>query len=129
MARPKKEPHEKRDEVIRARVTAAEKAYVAQQARAANLDPAEYIRRRALGFVVTPSNSAADAALISELNRIGVNVNQLARAVNSGRVFKGDWQAIRDELRRLLAEVALRYGSQDSRQGHQFQGRGSLRPT
>ena len=111
MARPRKQEHEKRAETIRARVTEAEKIHVQQQARAAGLDPAEYIRRRVLGYQVAPARARADAALVSEINRIGVNANQLARAVNAARPFRGDWQAIADECRRVLGKVASLYGA------------------
>lgn len=111
MARPTKETDEKRSESLRTRFTVAEKLHVHQQAQAAGLTPAEFIRRRALGFVVQPRAAQADAALISEINRIGVNVNQLARSQNADRTFLGDWQDIADELRRVLGKVARSYGS------------------
>jgi len=111
MARPKKETEEKRSESLRTRFTVAEYLHVRQQAEAAGLTPAEFIRRRALGLVVQPPPRRADAALISEINRIGVNVNQLARSVNAERTFLGDWRDIADELRRVIALVARSYGS------------------
>jgi hypothetical protein len=64
-----------------------------------------------LGFSVQPPAPKADAALVSELNRIGVNVNQLARAQNGGREFRGDWQDVEQDLRRVLVKVAEAYGS------------------
>ncbi len=111
MARPLKEPDEKRSEVIPTRFTLSERVCLRQQAQAAGLTLAEFIRRRSLGLVVQPPPARADASLVSELNRIGVNVNQLARSQNSGREFRGDWQAVEGELRRLIAKVAKSYGS------------------
>ena len=111
MARPLKESDEKRAEVLRTRFTLAESVHIRQQADAAGLTVSEFIRRRALGLAVQPPPSRADAALVSELNRIGVNVNQLARAQNSDREFVGDWVAIEAELRRVIGKVALAYGS------------------
>lgn len=107
MARPTKQPNEKRSEVLRARVTLAEKAHVEQQASSAGIDPSEFVRRRALGFVVSPAPRRADAALVTELNRIGVNLNQIARNLNSDRNERGDVDVLLSELRGVLAQVVL----------------------
>ena len=46
-----------------------------------------YMRRRALGQRVrTAAERRLGAAEMRELNRIGVNLNQMARALNSGAV-------------------------------------------
>ena len=111
MARPKKEEHERRNASTRADLTAAEKEYIREQAAKAGLSEADYVRRRILGFTVQPPAPKADAARVSELNRIGVNVNQLARATNADREFRGDWRDVERELRRLLEKVAAAYGS------------------
>ena len=62
-----------------------EAAEVAERAAAARLAPAVYMRRRALGRpvrrVVVRRLGAAE---LRELNRIGVNLNQIARALNAG---------------------------------------------
>ncbi|MEQ8750323.1 MAG: plasmid mobilization relaxosome protein MobC [Amphiplicatus sp.] len=112
MARPKKQDGEQRSETARFRVTVAEREYIRAQARAAGLPEAEYLRRRALGYAVPPARSGLpDPALISELNRIGVNVNQLARAMHRGSDFVQSWRVVGDELSSILAKVAARYGS------------------
>ena len=111
MARPKKQPEEKRDASIRADVTLAEKAYIKDQADLAGISEAEYLRRRALGFAVSPPPSKVDASLVSELNRIGVNVNQLALAVHTDRDFIRFWAEVGSELKAVLAKVARGYGS------------------
>jgi hypothetical protein len=84
MARPRKQPTEQRVTRLTTRVTLAELAHVERQAFAAGLTAAEFLRRLALGATVTPRRPRADDALLVELNRIGVNINQLARAANSG---------------------------------------------
>ena len=46
-----------------------------------------YVRRRALGHRVrTASERCLGAAELRKLNRIGVNLNQMTRALNSGAV-------------------------------------------
>ena len=105
MARPKKQDGEKRDEVARFRVTLAEREYLRAQARAAGISETEYLRRRALGYAVSPARSnLPDPTLISELNRIGVNVNQLARATHRGSDFVHTWQIIGRQLSDVLAK-------------------------
>ena len=83
MARPKKQPDEKRDQ----RFTVAEIAHVEMQARLAGIGPHEFLRHRALGYVVPPApvQRRGAPALVAELNRlelelkaVGNNANQLA---------------------------------------------------
>ena len=66
-------------------LTDAEAAEVAERAGAARLAPAVYMRRRALGRPVRQAVvQRLGAAELRELNRIGVNLNQIARALNAG---------------------------------------------
>ena len=112
MARPAKAADDKRDQRFNLRFTLAELEHVRAQAHTAGLDPSEYLRRRALGHVVAPSPARqVDPALVSELNRIGVNVNQLARAVHSDRAFAGFWREIGEELSGLLRKVLQAHGA------------------
>jgi len=107
MARPLKAPDERRDERLPApRVTAAELGHVEAQAAAAGLALAEYVRRSVLGQRVGPARTAADDRLLLELNRVGVNLNQIARALNSDRPEQGDLAATLAELRAVLARAA-----------------------
>lgn len=107
MGRPNKEPDEKRTERYNLRFTLAEMEHVRSQADAAGLTVMEYIRRRSLDYNVPPGGGArrSDPALVSELNRIGVNVNQLALATHTGREFVRYWEEIGDELTRVLERV------------------------
>ena len=86
MARPKKDPAERRVAHLPAvRVTQAELAALSLQASHAGLSLSDFIRQRALSGKVTPKRGLADAQLLSELNSIGVNLNQIARQLNRGR--------------------------------------------
>ena len=91
MGRPRKAPDERKDARLPApRVTSDERAFVEAQALAAGLDVAEFIRRRALGRKIDPARSVADERLLLEINRIGVNLNQLtARANATGELPDG----------------------------------------
>ena len=85
MARPRKPEAELRSRTIGVRVNAAEAAEIAERAGAARMTKGGYMRRRALG---QPVREAAVLRLGApervELHRIGVNLNQIARALNSG---------------------------------------------
>ncbi len=103
MARPKKRSFEKRNQRFNLRYTTAEIEHLRLQAEKVGLHPHEYARRRSLGASASVSRSRrADPALISELNRIGVNLNQLARVTHMGKEFSDDWGDLSLELQRIL---------------------------
>jgi mobilization protein NikA len=86
MARPKKAESEKRSANFPpVRVTEAELIHVQDQAEMAGLSVSDYLRQRALSGKVTPRRTSGEASLLVELNRVGVNLNQIARALNGGR--------------------------------------------
>lgn len=107
MARPEKDPNEKLSEVVRLRLTVAEHEHVRAQADAAGVTVSDYLRRRAVGYRVPEGGGrrAGDPAIVSELNRIGVNVNQLARAVHRGSDFTRYWREVGTTLEGILARV------------------------
>ena len=85
MARPRLGEEERRTRTLGVRVTKAEAEELRERAQAAHLSVAAYVRRRALGRRVrTAPEWRLGAAELRELNRIGVNLNQMARAMNSG---------------------------------------------
>lgn len=101
--RPKKAEHERRCKSLRADVTIAEQQHVAAQAKAAGVSVGEYIRRRALGLPVVVREAKTDARLVHELNAIGVNLNQIAKLHNAGRVDTRTGEL--DELMRQLRQT------------------------
>ena len=108
MARPKKADPERRDERLAGlRLTAAERAVVEAQAAAAGLDLPTYQRSRLLNQRPPVARSTPDAALLVELNRIGVNLNQIARAVNRGRDLPDHFPAVLKTLEAAVEKVAL----------------------
>ena len=79
MARPRLLEEERRTRTVGVRLTAGEAEALGEQARAARL------RRRALGQRVrVVEERRLGAEELRELNRIGVNLNQVARQLNSG---------------------------------------------
>lgn len=80
MARPKKQPAERRTVSLSCRVTPAERLRIDTAAMHAGLTTSEYIRRLALrGRVVVKEQRALDHAAFDQLRRLGVNLNQLTR--------------------------------------------------
>ena len=107
MARPRLPEHERRDDRLpNLRVTAAERAEVERRAEAAGLSLVEFCRRSIFAKKVRPVMSATDAAALAELNRVGVNLNQIARATNAGRDLPASLEATLREVRAAVAKVA-----------------------
>ena len=50
--------------------------------------------------------SSLDNAAIVELNRAGVNLNQIARSLNSGRGLPNDVATVLAEVRAAIAKIA-----------------------
>lgn len=106
--RPIKQADERRCIQINLRVTIAEHDYYAEQAERVALSVSEYLRRAGLDLKVTAPKSLADAALTRELNAVGNNVNQLARAANRGQDERDYWRAVGNRLCHVLDEVLKR---------------------
>lgn len=113
MARPKKQEHEKRSTRIGPYdVTEAEREHVIAQAKRAGMTLAEYGRQRVLSGRVSVPPAPVDTSLLTELNRIGVNLNQIARALNRGRDEDPHHLGhVLHQLNSALETVARRYGS------------------
>ena len=110
MARPKKSAHEKRGDHLHVRLTTAERVHLDEIASSIGLTAAEFIRRRALGYrlpqppVGSPVNAAAATALI----RLGVNLNQMTRVLNTTGEIAPDLSAL---IARIEGELDRLYGS------------------
>lgn len=105
MARPKKAPEERRDDRINPRLTTAERAEVETNASALGISPAEFARRRMLGYRLPQAAAVqqARASLGAAFNRLGVNLNQIAHKLNSGR----EPSALEAELQALIDRINL----------------------
>ena len=105
MARPRLGAEERRTRTIGVRVTAADAAELREQAQRARLSIGAYARQRALGRQVRLAEERRlGAAELRELNRIGVNLNQIARVLNSGAVSSP--AGIREAVERVEELVA-----------------------
>ena len=108
MGRPALNSTERRSAVTVMRTTEQELEHIREQADLAGLSVSEYVRRRSLGYTVPTAAAASrrvDPQLIEGLNRIGNNVNQLARAIHMDRSFVQYWERIGGELEELLGQL------------------------
>lgn len=110
MARPELQEHERRIARLPApRVTIAELAHVQSMADAAGYPLSDYIRTLALTEEIKPRKTRVDANTLTELNRIGVNLNQIAHAANIGRSDQAILRYAIDHLVALMSKVDEAY--------------------
>ena len=112
--RPAKQENEKRECRYNLRLTTAEDIIIRDQAAVAGLKPAEFLRRRALNYRVPSPANIVERELIYELNKIGVNINQIALAANTNRSYKGNVAAVYTKLNEVLEKVALAYDTENT---------------
>lgn len=109
IGRPKSAPGEGRETVVSIRLTTFERAGVEVKAAQSGLSLSDFCRRAILGHRVTASNKPqqVNAEALVELNRIGVNLNQIARAGNRGeplpRFFGQTLSVVEAAIERLVA--------------------------
>ena len=85
IARPKTPDPLKKTEALRVRLTVEERALLMENAAKAGLSSSEFLRRAAFNQKITlPPPSGVDFATRQELSRIGINLNQIAKVMNSG---------------------------------------------
>ena len=107
IGRPKKAPEEQRTEWLpRLRATPAELAFAEELAAKAGLSLPEFCRRAILGQRLGQARRKADNLTLIELNRVGVNLNQIAARVNMTGDLAEDFRAVLAELRAALEKVA-----------------------
>ncbi|MET3981017.1 hypothetical protein ABIB62_003536 [Mucilaginibacter sp. UYP25] len=117
MSRPRKDKDNKRSKVIVFRLTETEhqrlEAYSESCGKPIGVMVRDKLFKGSFPRQVMPKS---DHQLYAGLNRIGNNLNQLARRANSGFMYKGHSQLLLDLLNRLLAQ-------QQSIIGHLLDGR------
>lgn len=108
--RPRKQEHEKRSVSLPPiRCTPDELAYIEEQAAIAGMAVSTYAREALTKRVVKPRQTKAEAALLAELNRGGVNLHQLVRHMNFGNGIPSDISAVLDDYAAVLAAVGRAY--------------------
>ena len=101
--RPRLSPDERRSIQIKVGLTPSQYAKIEERADSAGLSDVELIRRLAINQQFHTVPSINRNALI-ELNKIGVNLNQIARVANSGADV--NFQQLVDSIKSDMKEVA-----------------------
>ena len=106
MARPRLGDEARRKRTVGVRVTEAEATELRERAQAARLSMGAYLRRRGLGQRVRMATERRlGAAELRELNRIGVNLNQMARAMNAGAAAPAGTREAVEQVSELVARA------------------------
>ena len=91
------------------RLSAEEKERLEHSARTCDLSKTAYLRRLILGKEVKALPSQEIKALRTEVHKIGVNINQIARSVNAGIAKAEDARRglyLLEQVYELMYEVA-----------------------
>lgn len=106
MARPRKNKTESRAASVSFRLTPDELAAVEARAKKAGLTRSDYLRRMAVkGHISVAPPPRLDFQLVAELNRIGVNLNQLTRAANATGQVPPEVPRLCRRLEAIIAEA------------------------
>ncbi|MGY4537836.1 hypothetical protein ACVW0P_002255 [Mucilaginibacter sp. UYNi724] len=117
MSRPRKDKEHKLSKVIVFRLTETEHKKLEAYSESSGKPIGVMVRDKLFtGNFPRQLMPKSDLQLYAELNRIGNNLNQLARRANSGFMYKGHTQLLLDLLNRLLVQ-------QQSIIGHLLDGR------
>jgi hypothetical protein len=101
VARPEKNPDDRASAAFRVRLTAAEREQLDAKAVAAGVTLSKLIRTAVLSYRL-PSPPVTREA-VNELNRIGGNLNQIARHANATGALRDDLDATLAELVRAIS--------------------------
>lgn len=108
--RPRKGEHERRSETLGLRMTLAEKAVLEERASHAGMSVASYARRLILEARPPVSSGMGEAALLTELNRLGLEFNRTASAGLEG-CDPSSLDALLGQFSETLAKVSRAYGA------------------
>ena len=86
-------------EILSCRVTPGQREMIEEKAYSSYRTPSMYLRDCALDKKIVVINGVDE--LTVELRRIGNNLNQLTRAVNSGYAYEVDLRETREEVARI----------------------------
>ena len=92
----KKQP---KTEIISTRVTPEQRKIIEEKAYFSYRTPSMYLRECALDKEIIVVKGVDELA--NELRKIGNNLNQIAREVNSGYLYEVNLTATREELKRI----------------------------
>lgn len=108
MSRPRKDKEHKLSKVVVFRLTELELKKLEDYSEACGKPIGVMVREKlCTGKFPNQLMPKSDHQLYAELNRIGNNLNQVARRANSGFMYKGHTQLLLDLLNKLLVQQRL----------------------
>lgn len=84
----------KKDKIITIRVSEKEKKKLIEKSKIAKLSLSEYLIEQGLDKEIVDGLNE----VVSELRRIGNNINQLTYLANSGRIYTVDFSEVKQEI-------------------------------
>lgn len=111
LGRPRLPADQLRTEELRLYLTIPERTKLDEDARAAGMSPARYLRKLIAGqrpaTLHERAGHTSNARLLLELNAIGNNLNQAMRDVHAGSTRQHDWEQLRVMLQAALEKVVF----------------------
>lgn len=104
--RPSRAERENRADRVAFRLTAEELERVQAEAERVGVSVSEYCRAAALGQRVRVRSAPDLSAALVSLNRVGVNLNQVARTLNAGQPVPVDLDEVLAEVRAAVERLA-----------------------
>ena len=86
----------KKDKIITIRVSEKEKSGLIEKSKIAKLSLAEYLIEHGLDKEIVIVDRLNE--VVTELRRIGNNINQLTYLANSGRIYTVDFSEVKQEI-------------------------------
>ena len=121
-------PEQRKGRLINVRVTDAEHSAIEEAAKSAGMSVSAFFRSLLLeGAGVRPILTAEDrlimAALLEDMRMIGINLNQVARALNAGKsVHPSELDINLGNVQRIQAAVMSELRTLSRRAGHERRG-------
>ena len=89
----------KKDKIITIRVSEKEKKKLIERSEVAKLSLSEYLIKQGLDKEIVMVDGLNE--VVSELRKIGNNINQLTYLANNGRIYTVDLSEVKQEIRKV----------------------------
>lgn len=93
----------KKDKIITIRVNEKEKKKLIEKSKIAKLSLSEYLIEQGSDKGIVIDDGLNE--VVSELRRIGNNINQLTYLANSGRIYTVDLSKVKQEIGKVLSVI------------------------
>ena len=97
----------KKDKIITIRVSEKEKKKLIERSEVAKLSLSEYLIKQGLDKEIVIVDGLNE--VVTELRRIGNNINQLTYLANNGRIYTVDLSEVKQELGKIWSELNFIY--------------------